>query len=228
MARATVRIEDGTVIPAEVGELEAFRRWVRSPDFPERGRIDYLGGTIEVDMSPEELQSHGVLKTRLVLWIGQIVEEQDLGQVFVDRARLSSSDAGLSCEPDVLFVSWQALQDGRVRYRPANEGSQRLIEVVGSATLAVEVVSDSSVGKDTQRLPPLYARAGVEELWIADARGPDLRLQVHHLEDGRYVPAPVDAEGFQKSRVLNRRLRLRRQPGLVAGTWRYLVDEPAV
>lgn len=225
MARAAVRMEDGTVIPADVGDLEGFRRWARSPEFPERGRIDYLEGTLEVDMSPEELQSHGALKVKLVTWIQQVVEDEDLGQVFADRTRLSSPEAGLSCEPDVLFVSLRALQEGRVRYRPSREGSERLIEVEGAATLAVEVVSDSSVEKDTRRLPPLYARAGLEELWIADARGPELRFQIHHLEGQGYVPAPLDAEGFQQSRVLSRRLRLRREPWLLPGTWRYRVDE---
>lgn len=42
MTRAAVRMEDGTVVPADVGDLRAFRRWARSREFPERGRIDYL------------------------------------------------------------------------------------------------------------------------------------------------------------------------------------------
>ncbi len=46
--RAAVRIEENVWIPADVGELESFRQWARSEDFPEPGRIDYLEGTIEV------------------------------------------------------------------------------------------------------------------------------------------------------------------------------------
>jgi hypothetical protein len=35
--------------------LAEFRAWALSDDFPERGRIDYIDGRIEVDMSPENL-----------------------------------------------------------------------------------------------------------------------------------------------------------------------------
>ena len=36
-------------------------------DFPERGRIDYIAGQIEVDMSPEDLFTHGSLKTEIAV-----------------------------------------------------------------------------------------------------------------------------------------------------------------
>ena len=39
--------------------LAEFRAWALSDDFPERGRIDYIGGRIEVDLSPENLFFHG-------------------------------------------------------------------------------------------------------------------------------------------------------------------------
>ncbi|MBI3924127.1 MAG: Uma2 family endonuclease, partial [Armatimonadetes bacterium] len=117
----------------------------------------------------------------------------------------------------------EALESGRVRYVPSHSG--RLTEVEGPATLAVEVISDSSVGKDRKRLPPLYARAGVEELWIADARGRELAFEIYHLGQGAYTPALPDAQGFQLSLVLGRRIRLRREPWRFPGTWCYFVDE---
>jgi Uma2 family endonuclease len=221
-----VRFEDGVVIPAETGDFAVFRRWALSDDFPRTGRIDYLEGTIEVDMSPEELQSHGSLKGELYAYVHRVVTGADLGQVFVDRARLSEPAIGLSCEPDVLFVSLEALQSGRARYvagSPAHPG--RLMEVEGAVDLVVEVVSDSSVGKDRTRLPPLYARAGVRELWIADGRGAEVTLQIAHLHGSEYHPAPVRPDGFQESRVLGRWIRVRREPWKLPGTWRYFVDE---
>ncbi len=60
MATAVV-FEDQLRIPP-IASLEDFRRWVRSEHFPERGRIDYVTGEIEVDMSPENLFFHGTLK----------------------------------------------------------------------------------------------------------------------------------------------------------------------
>jgi Uma2 family endonuclease len=220
-----VRFEDELLIPAGVGSLEVFRDWMLSDSFPERGRIDYLQGTVEVDMSPEELQSHGVLKSALHVYIGRVVQDLGLGQVFVDRARFTSEEAGLSCEPDVLVVSWESLRTGRARYQPSSTGGEKLLEITGAVDLVVEVVSDSSTRKDTERLPPLFAVAGVRELWLADARGKDVRFRIHHLREGRYEAAAVDAEGFQRSLVLERKVRVGRHAGPLEGTWIYDVDE---
>ena len=225
-APMTVRIEDGLTIPPDAGELAAFRRWALSDEFPETGRIDYLQGVIEVDLSPEEILTHGVLKSRLATFISNVVDQKQQGHVLIDRTRLSSGQAGLSCEPDVLFVSWEALRSGRVQYNPASpKRPKKKMEVEGAADLAVEVVSDGSVGKDTKRLPPLYAAAGVRELWIADARGARLRFQIFRLQKGRYVAAKPDAKGFQRSEVLDRSIRLRRSRGPVPDTWIFTVQE---
>jgi Uma2 family endonuclease len=217
--------EDHLVIPKEAHELSGFRKWAWSEDFPEQGRIDYLQGCIEVDMAPEKLHSHGRPKTVLSAFIERVVSDADLGEVYVDRTRLVSDPADLHCEPDVLYVSWESLEAGRVRYLPSSPGEPDQLEVDGAADLVVEVVSNSSVGKDTKRLPPLYARAGVREFWLVDARGSELAFQIFHLQEGRYQPARADADGFQDSRVLGRRLRLRREPGRVQDTWRFFVDE---
>jgi Uma2 family endonuclease len=221
--RPAVCVEDNLAIPAEVGELEAFRRWSYSESFPERGRIDYLAGTIEVDMCPEELQSHGALKSELVSYVQPLVKATNFGQVFVDRGRLCHPGAGLSSEPDILVISLEMLRDGRSRY-VSGSTPERKIEVEGSAALVVEVVSDSSAGKDKLRLPPLYAAAGVEELWLADART-EMLFQIQNLEEGTWVPAAVDGEGFTRSRILQRWLRLRREPWELPGTWSYFVDD---
>lgn len=222
----TVCFEDEVLIPPDVGDHAAFRRWILSGAVPERGRIDYLHGRIEVDMSPEEIQTHAVPKGRLYAYIDRVVTELGLGQVFVDSTLLTSPKAGLSCEPDVLFVSWDALRSGRVRYMPGPaKRPGRKMEVEGAADLAVEVVSDTSEGKDTHRLPPLYAAAGVSELWLVDARGQQIELRVLHLQEGSYRETPLDAKGFQSSRILGRSLRLRREPGPVPETFVYFVDE---
>jgi len=52
-------------IPADAHTFEGFLRWLGSDDFPESGRIDFLAGEIEAEMSPEDLQTHGVLKVEI-------------------------------------------------------------------------------------------------------------------------------------------------------------------
>ena len=60
---ATVLVEDQVEILGNVTTLTAFRHWSLSESFPKRGRIDWVGSQIEVDMSPEDLFTHGTLKT---------------------------------------------------------------------------------------------------------------------------------------------------------------------
>ena len=48
-----VNFDNPFEMPLSLQSLEDFRRWSHSGQFPETGRIDYVDGRIEVDMSPE-------------------------------------------------------------------------------------------------------------------------------------------------------------------------------
>jgi Uma2 family endonuclease len=218
---ASVVFEEQVGIPLGLRTLADFRRWALSDAFPERGRIDFIAGQIEVDMSPENAFCHGTLKSELTRVIGNLLAENRFGYLFTDRMRLSSPAAGLSVEPDVMVVCHAALADGRVRLMPAASAEPgNYIELEGAADLVVEIVSDSSVAKDTKRLPEAYFRAGVREFWLADARGDSLAFQIHRPGDAGYEPAPADAEGYQPSAVLGRAFRLDRQRDHL-GNWTF-------
>lgn len=222
--QAAVIFEDDLLITAEVHHLEAFRRWAYSRDFPERGRIDYLAGEIEVAMSPEDLYTHGAVKTSLTTTLHRLVAEADRGTVFVDRTRVSSPRADLSAEPDVVVALDESFDQGRLREIPSAGGQPgRYIELEGAPDLVVEIVSDSSTGKDTRRLPPLYARAGIPELWLVDARGDKLSFKVQTLEDGSYLEIEPDAGGWRRSPVLGLTVRLSRKMTR-RSRWRYLLE----
>jgi len=224
-SRATVILDQDLRIPAEVAyTLEGFRRWSQGEDFPERGRIDYLDGEVEVDLSPEDLYTHGVAKTEIAAELHALVKKTGRGNVFVDCTRIVSPLAQLSVEPDVVVVLWESLESGRVREVPAaSRGEDRYVELAGAPDLIVEVVSDSSVRKDNERLPGFYARAGVPELWIVDARRESLLFEIHRLGADGYEVLPADGEGFIPSPVLDRRCRLRRFRGPM-GRWTYELD----
>jgi len=219
----SVIFEEQLEIPF-VGSLDEFRAWVVSERFPRRGRIDYLGGCIEVDMSPADLFCHGVLKTEIVGVLGRIAKQARSGYLFSDRARVSCPEADLSVEPDVVFVSAEALASGRVRLVPkAGGGPDRFIELEGAPDLIVEIVSDSSVTKDTHRLPAAYARAGVREFWRIDARGPRLSFEIARLGAAGYEAAPRDSEGFHVSDVFAVSFRLVRNRD-EHGRWTFDLD----
>jgi len=208
---ATLVLEEQVEIPLGLTSLSEFRRWAASDAFPERGRIDYLQGRIDVNMSPEDLHTHGKLKSEIARVLTGRVKRDDLGEPYIDRARVSCPEANVSTEPDLVFVSNDALDTGRVRLVPkVGAGADRYIELEGPPDLIVEVVSDGSVHKDTERLPAAYFRAGVPEFWLLDARGEELVFIIHRRGESQYAPVEVDADGFQHSPVLGREYRLRR------------------
>jgi Uma2 family endonuclease len=211
---SVVLLDEEIRIPGEVHGFDAFRSWSSGEQFPERGRIDYLQGDIEIDMSPEDLDTHGTVKVAIAARLHSLVAEPGRGSVFVDRARVVSADAALSVEPDVVVVLWESLESGRIRKVPATPPVPgRYVELDGAPDLVVEVVSNSSVGKDRKRLPALYARAGVPELWLVDARGETPQLEIWALGDGGYEPVAPDASAgsWTLSSVLGCRVRLRRR-----------------
>ncbi len=218
MASAAVPIQyhdeargEDFLIPAEAHSFAGFRRWSQSGDFPERGRIDYLAGKIDFDMSPEDAYTHGAVKTAVAAELHLLIGKTGLGTVYVDSMRVASAAAKLSAEPDVLAVLWSSLEEDRVReVQAASQAAGRIIEFEGAPDLIVEIVSDSSVHKDTKRLPPLYAAAGVPELWLIDARGDAVRFAIHQLAGHAYRSLPPDSAGWILSPLLDRRVRLTR------------------
>lgn len=213
--------DDGVVvIPAGISDLESFRDWAHSDAFPERGRISYVRGEIVVDMNAEELESHNKVFIELAHTIAAYVKANDLGEVLGDRALLVNVAADISNEPDLIFCAWDTLRSGRAQYREHVAGSQRYVEVFGAPDLVVEIVSRSSVRKDTKLLFEGYFDAGVKEYWLIDARGEEIDFRIHRRGRGRFQPSKTDAEGFVRSHVLGRSFRLTRGRNRV-GNWRY-------
>lgn len=223
--RHAIILEENLRIPEDAFTFEGFQRWIDSGAFPESGRIDYLEGDVEVDMSPEDLYTHGAVKTAIAARLSALIVESDRGDVFIDRARIRSRFADLSVEPDIVVVFGSSLEAGKVRLMPAasRKGPDRFSGLEGAADLVVEIVSDGSVAKDTRRLPKLYARAGIPELWIVDARSDDLRFQIHALRDGSYAAVEPDSAGWVHSPQLGVDFRLVRRRA-APSPWRYTLE----
>jgi Uma2 family endonuclease len=218
---ATIILDEGVEIPDGIRTLADFRRWAYSDDFPESGRIDYVKGRIEIDMAPEAMFSHSRPKIELVVVIGQLVKQLGVGEIFSDRMRISSISGDVSAEPDLIFVSDDSIESGRVKLIPkATQEEEDFIEIEGPPDLVVEVVSDSSVTKDTKRLPKAYYDAGVPEYWLVDARRENLIFRIHRRGPTGFVARRPDREGYQRSAVLGRRFRLDRHRDQ-RGHWQY-------
>jgi Uma2 family endonuclease len=215
-------------IPADAHTFEGFWRWVESDEFPESGRIDFLGGEIEADMSPEDLYTHGALKVESVAVLVELVKRTGLGDVQSDRSRIKSPFARVTTEPDAVAVFRESIESGRARLVPSTRRKRqdRIVAFEGAVDLIVEIVSDSSVGKDLDRLPPFYARAGVRELWLLDARKADVRFDILTLREDAYATISPDEDGWRHSPLLDRAFRLQRfhQPPF---PWSYRLEHRA-
>src|SRR5882762_10015679 len=93
------------VIPDWVVDLESFRRWTDSDDFPEHGRIWYLQGGVWVDMSKEQLFTHSAVKHEIGFVLTGLIKSADLGHFFPDGVFFCNEAADLSGNPDGIFIS---------------------------------------------------------------------------------------------------------------------------
>ncbi|MBI4601163.1 MAG: Uma2 family endonuclease [Planctomycetes bacterium] len=205
---SAVVLDESIRIPGKAASLEAFRRWARSRDFPTRGRYSYLRNEVWADMSAEELYTHNRVKGKITSVLTMLLENVRLGQFFHDRVLVTHVEVGLSTEPDATFVSFDAFKTGRVR---RVRGAEGYVELVGSVDMTLEVVSASSVHKDTVYLRELYWDAGVREYWLIDARRGSLSFQVlRHTKRG-YVASRSRA-GWVDSAVFGRAFKLTVRP----------------
>lgn len=203
-------------IPHDVHTLDGFRRWVLSEEFPEKLPVAFLQGKVYLDMSKEDIEHHALVKTAVagVLW--NLNETADFGHVFINGVLVTNRKAGVSNNPDIVAVLWESLESGRVQYAKKRV---RATEVVGSPDLVVEIVSDSSIAKDTRKLRRIYHRGEIREYWVIDARGEEIVFQILHWRKAGYMTVAVN-DGWLHSQVLGRSFRLTRRRDR-SGMWKY-------
>jgi Uma2 family endonuclease len=214
--------EQEFILPASACTLEGFRAWAKSDQYPERGRICFLDQEIFIDMSPEELKTHVKVKTEVGYALVGLNKKRKLGQLYGDGTLVTNVQANLSTIPDATFFLWESLDAGRVRLVPLEGEEGQYMEVEGTPDWVMEVVSKTSVRKDSKRLRERYHRAGIPEYWLIDARGEEIDFQILLREEANYVPAD-NLKGWQSSRVFGCLFRLVRQRDQ-GGFWDYTLQ----
>lgn len=192
-------------IPPGIVDHETFRKWARSPKCPERGRFAFFHNQIWADLSMEQAYTHNLVKFQIGRVLATIVEEADSGHFFTDGMVLSNSDAGFTTVPDGLFVSFDALEAGRIR--EIDGGENGCVEFEGTPDMVLEVVSQSSEEKDAE-LVSLYHKAAVPEYWLVDARQDPTRFEIFTHGSRKYSAARRQAGGWLKSNVFGHSFRL--------------------
>lgn len=199
-----VRIAGRMDIPDWVRDHESFRRWARSPACPETARIAFYDGDLWVDPEMEQLYVHNQVKHQVSLTLGPLVE--DRGLYIPEGMLLSNPKAKLSTVPDGYFVSDAALDSGRAREVAGTE--EGYVEIEGTPEMVLEVVSKSSETKDLIDLKEQYWRAGIDEYWIIDARGEEVRFELLRHGSKGYISTRKQSGGWLKSEVFGRSFRI--------------------
>jgi Uma2 family endonuclease len=217
---------DGTCIriPNSALTFAGFRAWVSSDDLPEWIRVTYVDGGIYLDMS-KETEHNALAKSGFSRVLLNLNYELELGDFFLDGVLVSNEVAEVSTNPDASLLTYASMEAGRVRW-VAGRKPHVNVEIEGTPDWIMEIVSDSSVFKDTKRLRAAYHRARIPEYWLVDVRGETISFQILHGRSKGYVAAPI-RDGWQKSRIFSRAFRLERSQNR-RGFWRYslLVQPP--
>jgi len=196
---------DALRMPGWLPDLDAFHEWVGSDDVPEKFQPWFLQGEVWVDMSKEQLDSHVDVKTEITSVLRQLAKANGLGRVLGDGALLTNRDANISGNPDMLFFSNDAESMGRIRRIPGADGG--FIRLEGTPDMVLEVVSRSSVQKDTEVLFEAYFAAGIPEYWLVDARGTEPEFDIHRRGAKGYIPTRKQG-GWVKSAAFGKSFKL--------------------
>jgi Uma2 family endonuclease len=206
--RLKVFIQGQVVIPDWVEDLESFRRWRLSDEAPDQGEIAFLDSYVWVDLTMEEFLTHNQVKAAYDFAIMSVVNPASLGRYVPDRVLLTNTEANLNTEPDGLFFTWETMRTGRLRF--VEREGQGIMELEGTPDQVLEVVSKSSVRKDTVLLRDLYFKAGISEYWLVDVRDGALSFQILERTPEGYVAVPA-LDGWIASKVFGKKFQLQKQ-----------------
>ena len=163
---------------------EAFLEWS-----DEGTHAEWVDGEIIVFMPPTLI--HQRVSFLLATLLSFYARFKNLGEVFTAPVEMRLWPGRSSREPDILFV--------------AREHQDRLTteRLEGAADLVVELVSDSSVGRDRADKFYEYQEAGIPEYWIVDPRPGKQRVDLFRLtSQGTYQAVLPDASGHYHAGVL--------------------------
>jgi Uma2 family endonuclease len=191
-------------IPPWVEDLASFRKWAHSGEVPERGRFGFLAGVVWMDLTLERI-IHNRLKTDIGVVL-TLLGEQRGGLYFGDGMLVTNVEADLASEPDGVFVANASLASGNALIEEGDES----LEIIGSPDMVLEIISPSSVDKDTEILYGLYWKAGIAEYWLVDSRDKELQLRIYRRGPTRYI-AVRNVAGWVHSRVFGKSFRLVRR-----------------
>lgn len=150
---------------------------------------EWVDGEVVVHVPPTV--RHQDVARLLVMLLDAFVEFFRLGRAFVAPIGLLVAPEGPLRQPDVVVVTRGNLAAVRPAYLQC------------PVDLVVEVLSADSIRRDRVEKMAEYARGGVREYWVLDARAGQAGEEFYvRDESGRYRAAAADAQGVYRSSAL--------------------------
>lgn len=208
-------------IPKSAYSLRGFRDWALSDEFPSRGQFTFVAGELIIEMSPEFFETHNAVKVEITTVVYSRVKKLRLGHFFGDRNLLSNEQANISTEPDATFAGYSAFKEGRCRMLDSPRPGVAQ-ELAGTPDWVLEIVSTTSMRKDTKLLRERYYAAGIGEYWLVDALGDDIDFQILVPGKNGYVEVEPVA-GWRASPTFGCSFQLAREKE-PDGYWLYTLD----
>lgn len=206
---ATVALDSTSFkLPVWVSTIGEFHEWLDSGDVPEKARVWFLNGEAWIDMSKEQLDSHLEVKGAITSVLWALTSSNSSGRVYPDGVLLTNRRAGISGNPDMVFVSNRSREQRRVRRQRRAKGGY--VGLIGSPDMVLEVVSDSSVVKDTETLLEAYWIAAISEYWLVDARADAIEFDILKRGPKGYIETRKQT-GWVKSSVFGKSFKLTRR-----------------
>jgi Uma2 family endonuclease len=162
--RTATRIAPAESIPGDTLTLEAFLAIPLGPPY-----YELVDGTLILMATPTP--RHQAIIINLIGLLLPFIRRNSLGSLFPSPLDVVL-DTGNVFIPDLLFVSTE---------RASRIGEKR---IEGAPDLVVEVLSPSTTRHDREVKLPVYAQAGVRELWLIDPEA--RRMTRHDNQDGAW------------------------------------------
>lgn len=153
---------------------------------PEEERYELIEG--ELLPMPSPTSRHQIVSREVFKRLLAFVEVKGLGEVLYAPLDVVL-DEDTVLQPDILFLSRENI------YKLQERG------VFGAPDLVIEIVSPSTVKRDTEQKIALYERSGVKEVWLLF---PEEKLVlIFYLEGGKYfLHQAVAQDGKACSKLL--------------------------
>lgn len=145
-----------------------YEDYLRLPD--DGRRYEIIEGVLYVSPAPKYL--HQRIVQFLLCRLGDLVEENDSGEVIPAPFEVYLSGRNRPIQPDLIYI--------RTEHLPPYDA----VAFEGTPDLVVEILSPSSLRRDRFIKFAAYEKAGVPEYWIVD---PETRaVEVYAWRDGLY------------------------------------------